>query len=65
MAVAEFEDLEAALDLALKVDLAALPSAERIEATETVFRLGATEAAMRPVVHRQRRPVVVDGAVWE
>jgi UDP-N-acetylglucosamine--N-acetylmuramyl-(pentapeptide) pyrophosphoryl-undecaprenol N-acetylglucosamine transferase len=34
-------------------------------AVTPVFRFGATEAAMRPVAHRPRRPVVVDGALWE
>ncbi len=29
------------------------------------FRFGAAEVAVRPVMQRPRRPVVVDGAVWE
>jgi UDP-N-acetylglucosamine--N-acetylmuramyl-(pentapeptide) pyrophosphoryl-undecaprenol N-acetylglucosamine transferase len=29
------------------------------------FRFGVTDVAMRPALHRPRRPVVVDGAVWE
>ena len=34
-------------------------------ATPPVFRFGPSEVAMRPVMQRPRRPVVVDGAVWE
>ena len=34
-------------------------------AVAPAFRFGPTEVAMRPVMHRARRPVVVDGAVWE
>jgi len=30
-----------------------------------VLRLGCPELALRPATHRPRRPVVVDGAVWE
>ena len=30
-----------------------------------MVRLGCPEVALRPAVHRPRRPVVVDGAVWE
>ena len=29
------------------------------------LRLGCSSASMRPPMHRPRRPVVVDGAVWE
>ncbi|MGB5697119.1 MAG: hypothetical protein WBM46_15795, partial [Polyangiales bacterium] len=31
----------------------------------SVLRLGYGEVALRPVTRRPRRPVVVDGAVWE
>lgn len=34
-------------------------------AVAPVFRFRSSEVAMRPVMHRPRRPVVVDGAVWE
>jgi UDP-N-acetylglucosamine--N-acetylmuramyl-(pentapeptide) pyrophosphoryl-undecaprenol N-acetylglucosamine transferase len=34
-------------------------------AAAPLFRFGAPDVAMRPTVHRPRRPVVVDGAVWE
>jgi UDP-N-acetylglucosamine--N-acetylmuramyl-(pentapeptide) pyrophosphoryl-undecaprenol N-acetylglucosamine transferase len=34
-------------------------------AAAPVFRFGGAELAMRPTTHRQRRPVVVDGALWE
>jgi UDP-N-acetylglucosamine--N-acetylmuramyl-(pentapeptide) pyrophosphoryl-undecaprenol N-acetylglucosamine transferase len=30
-----------------------------------MLRLGCAETALRPTIHRPRRPVVVDGAVWE
>ena len=30
-----------------------------------ILRLGGSEVALRPATHRPRRPVVVDGAVWE
>jgi UDP-N-acetylglucosamine--N-acetylmuramyl-(pentapeptide) pyrophosphoryl-undecaprenol N-acetylglucosamine transferase len=30
-----------------------------------MLRLGCAENALRPATHRTRRPVVVDGAVWE
>ena len=30
-----------------------------------MLRLGCAERALRPATHRTRRPVVVDGAVWE
>jgi len=30
-----------------------------------MLRLGCAESALRPATHRTRRPVVVDGAVWE
>lgn len=33
--------------------------------TSPMLRIGCAEAVMRPVSHRPRRPVVVDGAVWE
>jgi UDP-N-acetylglucosamine--N-acetylmuramyl-(pentapeptide) pyrophosphoryl-undecaprenol N-acetylglucosamine transferase len=34
-------------------------------AVAPAFHFGAADVAMRPVAHRPRRPVVVDGAVWE
>ncbi|MGB5705012.1 MAG: hypothetical protein WBM48_19475, partial [Polyangiales bacterium] len=30
-----------------------------------IFRFGGPEVAIRTTMHRPRRPVVVDGAVWE
>ncbi len=30
-----------------------------------MLRLGSPEVALRPTAHRRRRPVVVDGALWE
>jgi hypothetical protein len=30
-----------------------------------MLRLGGPEVALRSATHRPRRPVVVDGAVWE
>ncbi len=30
-----------------------------------MLRLGGPEVALRPAAHRARRPVVVDGALWE
>jgi UDP-N-acetylglucosamine--N-acetylmuramyl-(pentapeptide) pyrophosphoryl-undecaprenol N-acetylglucosamine transferase len=33
--------------------------------TSPLLRLGCPEVALRPATHRPRRPVVVDGAVWE
>ncbi len=33
--------------------------------TAPMLRLGCSEVALRPATHRPRRPVVVDGAVWE
>jgi UDP-N-acetylglucosamine--N-acetylmuramyl-(pentapeptide) pyrophosphoryl-undecaprenol N-acetylglucosamine transferase len=34
-------------------------------AVAPILRLGCPEVALRPVTHRPRRPVVVDGALWE
>ena len=34
-------------------------------AMSPMLRLGGSEVALRPATHRPRRPVVVDGAVWE
>ena len=54
MAMAELVDLEEAVDLALKVDLSAVPAGERIEATESALKLRRRELE----VVRQRRSEV-------
>jgi len=56
------------------------PTGESVEASESeppcgvqytglgvspMLRLGCPEVASRSATHRPRRPVVVDGAVWE